>query len=132
MSKYTIIFDDGDYIEHLESSFYSWPTSAQSNLLYLYDEKRKPIGRFNIKHVAAIYNEEFENDNLGDQIIFSNIRKYTFLTSGEDGTWELYSDSHDYNSELNTIDLRRDNQIDATINLNTAYGYYVEDLQTNE
>lgn len=121
MSKYTIIFKDGDYIDNIEASFYTWPLSSQSDLLYLYDEKRKPIGRFNIKYVAAIYNEEFEEKT-------SDNKKYTFWTSGEDGTWELYSDSHDYNSELNTVDLRRDNQIDATINLNTAYGYYVEDL----
>lgn len=101
----------------VKAKLYEWPKSPLSKMLYLYDDDRKVIGMYDVSNIISI--ELLDNEST------SSATKKCYIDSETQQIFIL-ADNHTYNPDANVIRLYRNNALISTVNLNVAYGYYIE------
>ena len=122
MNKFKIIFKNNMSVT-VKAKLYEWPKSPLSKMLYLYDDNRKVIGMYDVSNIISII-------ELLDSKAASSATKKCYIDS-EIQQFFILADECTYVPDTNILKLYSDNKLISTVNLNVAYGYYIEQKELN-
>lgn len=121
MNKFKIIFKNNMSVT-VKAKLYEWPKSPLSKMLYLYDDNRKVIGMYDVSNIISI--ELLDNEST------SSATKKCYIDS-ETQQFFILADECKYVPDTNILKLYNDYELISTVNLNAAYGYYIEQKELN-